>query len=718
MFNDKITLNVAEAIAKVLNKNLDVSEGLIDDLKDNKKIRQETDWYHDKNDRQEKKKSEPNIKTFTGKYGKSNYKSVSENLSDIDEQKDVKHEIQVNRIHEDFEQEDVTYEEMNEGWGAREQQQRRDAQNKAWDELLDKHKEHPKNTEKLKNLRLKNWSAPAAEKMLREDSEQLDELSKKTLGNYVKTAGADLMVTSQDTGWGYKKGETEKNLKRMMNRYKGIKQAADKLTKEEFEQLDEVVSVSTIADNLIKRALGKSNIKRNSDHTSSVNKGDFIVHDRGAVVAKLEKGTWEKHVPNEHKSTFNIKEDLGQLDEVADKVYDPITKKNIKRKPIKIKMGGGYRKTVDGVVVDSSDKKEIGKKFSESLSIFSEKGLKGLFESIYSVSDETVEIINETSEFVGIPQSINTIRKTKEHLKVNTNLPKSIRKELEQKIEDHRKHLEKSGFDFKEDFDNIDWETLLEEPDSDEFAQEVKKAVRKNKGELRNDENIAKGEVLAVKNEEVEYIDEMKKLNKVNHVYSDVNAEKFADEYVKGHSGDYREGGPTKQDSEHSENFHTNYTTKHVKSGFAGGGKKIFTHNKTGEKFEVEIEPNGKTFYGNDHRVRKLNEEVEKYPFVAVHVKKGTHQTHGSTSYEAAQNAAKHWKLKSTAGIDVYRADKKHVAENVEDLDEAHMTDTEMEKREEIVKGMKKNLSSFKDRYGNRAKDVIYATATKKAMAD
>lgn len=558
MFNDKITLNVAEAIAKVLNKNLDVSEGLIDDLKDNKKIRQETDWYHDKNDRQEKKKSEPNIKTFTGKYGKSNYKSVSENLSDIDEQKDVKHEIhvdgkyiatttraktakearenflkaypehttkkiQVNRIHEDFEQEDVTYEEMNEGWGAREQQQRRDAQNKAWDELLDKHKEHPKNTEKLKNLRLKNWSAPAAEKMLREDSEQLDE--------------------------------------------------------------------------------------------------------------------------------------------VADKVYDPITKKYVKRKPIKIKMGGGYRKTVDGVVVDSSDKKEIGKKFSESLSIFSEKGLKGLFESIYSVSDETVEIINETSEFVGIPQSINTIRKTKEHLKVNTNLPKSIRKELEQKIEDHRKHLEKSGFDFKEDFDNIDWETLLEEPDSDEFAQEVKKAVRKNKGELRNDENIAKGEVLAVKNEEVEYIDEMKKLNKVNHVYSDVNAEKFADEYVKGHSGDYREGGPTKQDSEHSENFHTNYTTKHVKSGFAGGGKKIFTHNKTGEKFEVEIEPNGKTFYGNDHRVRKLNEEIG-------------------------------------------------------DLDEAHMTDTEMEKREEIVKGMKKNLSSFKDRYGNRAKDVMYSVATKNAMAD
>lgn len=669
MLKDKIILNVSEAVKKVLNQ-----ESRIDDLKDNKKIRQDTDWYHDKNDRQEKKKSEPNIKTFTGKYGKSNYKSMSENVSEIDEQKDVKHE------------------EMNEGWGAREQQHRRDVQNKAWDDLLDKHKGHPENSEKLKNLRLKNWSAVAAEKQLKED--------------------------------------------------------------------------------------------------------------------------------------------------VSNKIYDPITKKYVKRKPLTAKMGGGWRKTIDGVVVDSSDKKEIGKKFSESLSIFSEKGLKGLFEAIYNISDETEEIINETSEFVGIPQSINTIRKTKEHLKVNTNLPKSIRKELEQKIEDHRKHLERSGFDFKEDLDDIDWDTLLEEPDSDEFVKELETAKKKANGEIKN-KDIAKGLEISVRNEElmddiqsldeainahtllsqahdnhtrllnraiendddaaakthrkyleniggklkkvkkqydvlkqahdnhtrlkqkaienddvnvikshdsflnkinkkikkvalhneeiedldesvklytaiikhtttgntrkqhfatsrspkfqakqylnareyvhdithyknlqdfkqkninedVEDLDESLQLNKVNHVYHDANAKKFADEYVKGHSGDYREGGPTRQDLEHGENFHANYATKHARSGFAGGGKKVFTHNTTGEKFEVEIEPNGKTFYGNDHRIRKINENLE----------------------------------------------------------ESQMTDVEMKNREKIVKGMKKNLTSFKDRYGDRAKDVMYAVATKNAMKE
>lgn len=46
------------------------------------------------------------------------------------------------------------------------------------------------------------------------------------------------------------------------------------------------------------------------------------------------------------------------------------------------------------------------------------------------------------------------------------------------------------------------------------------------------------------------------------------------------------------------------------------------------------------------------------------------------------------------------------------------MTDAEINKREKIVKGMKKNMQSFKDRYGDRAKEVIYATATKKALGE
>jgi hypothetical protein len=46
------------------------------------------------------------------------------------------------------------------------------------------------------------------------------------------------------------------------------------------------------------------------------------------------------------------------------------------------------------------------------------------------------------------------------------------------------------------------------------------------------------------------------------------------------------------------------------------------------------------------------------------------------------------------------------------------MTDAQMKDRERIVKSMKKNLAGFKERYGNRAKNVMYATATKQAMKD
>ena len=49
-------------------------------------------------------------------------------------------------------------------------------------------------------------------------------------------------------------------------------------------------------------------------------------------------------------------------------------------------------------------------------------------------------------------------------------------------------------------------------------------------------------------------------------------------------------------------------------------------------------------------------------------------------------------------------------------LKEKHMTDGQMEKREKIVMAMKPKMKGFKDRYGDDAKNVMYATATKMAM--
>jgi hypothetical protein len=51
-------------------------------------------------------------------------------------------------------------------------------------------------------------------------------------------------------------------------------------------------------------------------------------------------------------------------------------------------------------------------------------------------------------------------------------------------------------------------------------------------------------------------------------------------------------------------------------------------------------------------------------------------------------------------------------------IEERTLTAGETKKKEEIVKSMKKGLAGFKDRYGDKAKSVMYATATKNAMKD
>ena len=56
--------------------------------------------------------------------------------------------------------------------------------------------------------------------------------------------------------------------------------------------------------------------------------------------------------------------------------------------------------------------------------------------------------------------------------------------------------------------------------------------------------------------------------------------------------------------------------------------------------------------------------------------------------------------------------------ETFTDNNMGEMTDDQMKERERIVKGMKKGIAGFKERYGERAKDVMYATATKKAMGE
>ena len=114
----------------------------------------------------------------------------------------------------------------------------------------------------------------------------------------------------------------------------------------------------------------------------------------------------------------------------------------------------------------------------------------------------------------------------------------------------------------------------------------------------------------------------------------------------------------------------------HVAEGELPPGLKAYQDKKKGkapkkdkaksDKMPMDAGKDGKMGTKDDKPAFLKNEsvnEAEERPYICVHAKKGKHECHAETSYAAAQKAAKHWKLKSTAGIDAHLADVEKVAE-------------------------------------------------------
>lgn len=93
--------------------------------------------------------------------------------------------------------------------------------------------------------------AKAVDKLTKEEVEQIDEISKKTLGSYIKKASGDANDNAVRASWETSRiavgdpndpgnhGKANKYIRDLRNRKKGISRATDKLTKEEAEQVDE-----------------------------------------------------------------------------------------------------------------------------------------------------------------------------------------------------------------------------------------------------------------------------------------------------------------------------------------------------------------------------------------------------------------------------------------------------------------------------------------------
>lgn len=160
----------------------------------------------------------------------------------------------------------------------------------------------------------------AVKKLTKEDAEQIDELSKGTLGKYLKRSKDEIDADSYTRGMRGERGQSgdayDRKLERnVANRHAGSERAIKKLTKEDAEQIDEL-SKGTMGRYINKAAtkMGSQGVtaglKIAADEKSSKNFKDMAKREKGIklAVGKLTKEdiinrTIDKYVPEEVKFT-------------------------------------------------------------------------------------------------------------------------------------------------------------------------------------------------------------------------------------------------------------------------------------------------------------------------------------------------------------------------------------------------------------------------------
>jgi hypothetical protein len=120
-----------------------------------------------------------------------------------------------------------------------------------------------------------------------------------------------------------------------------------------------------------------------------------------------------------------------------------------------------------------------------------------------------------------------------------------------------------------------------------------------------------------------------------------------------------------------------------------------------------------------DEIIDEVSKEIADYTMDVIDAGEYTEVTIGEEASQEEFNAEIEKAKAKSQGRDkaeVAKAAVQAVKQEEVELGEDNMNSAEMEKREKIVKGMKKGMEGFKERYGARAKNVMYATATKRAM--
>ena len=290
---------------------------------------------------------------------------------------------------------------------------------------------------------------------------------------------------------------------------------------------------------------------------------------------------------------------------------------------------------------------------------------------------------------------------------------KSIESEKKKKKMSEMVALYKDG-GMKAFFESIKKEDFIsEEPDSEQFAKELEDQKKRAAG-TKPQAAVAKASVQAVKNESTEITDEM-----IFEVLENagIDFESLSDDELQIAANEAYEildelstktlAKAASAASDPDADYH--YGKSHDPQKFADHAKKTKDAKSAAA---VQGAADAKSHYARPgHTLGSYDKLAHRTPARVTSAGKANKQDVNRLKSNIQRNES------TEQDIYVINADLANGV-NQANIEERMMTEPEKQKKEEMVKSMKKGLAGFKERYGDRAKNVMYATATKNAMKD
>ena len=291
---------------------------------------------------------------------------------------------------------------------------------------------------------------------------------------------------------------------------------------------------------------------------------------------------------------------------------------------------------------------------------------------------------------------------------------KSIESEKKKKKMSEMVALYKDG-GMKAFFESIKKEDFIsEEPDSEQFVKELEDQKKRAAG-TKPQAAVAKASVQAVKNESTEITDEM-----IFEVLENagIDFESLSDDELQIAANEAYEildeistktlAKAASAASDPDADYH--YGKSHDPQKFADHAKKTKDAKSAAA---VQGAADAKGHYTRPgHSLGSYDKLAHRTPARVTGAGKANKQDVNKLKKSISLNAES-----TEQDIYVIDADLANGVDQI-DIEERMMTEPEKQKKEEMVKSMKKGLAGFKERYGDRAKSVMYATATKNAMKD